>query len=83
MTASERIRAARDGAIQVTAPMPNGASIADWLGTAKTAAFVAAHLIEDVREERTATPLLDLSRAEDELMQALEEVRAIRKRTAS
>ena len=56
----------------------NGASVADWLGTARVAAGVAAHEIERVRTNKTSTPILSLDRAEAELEQALEEIRFVR-----
>jgi hypothetical protein len=63
----------------ITHEMPNGASIADWLGTAKTAAKTAAFLLERVRSNVSTMPIETLDRAESSLVQALEELRAVRK----
>jgi hypothetical protein len=62
----------------LTLKLHNGASVSDWLGTAATAARVAAAFCEDVRAGRTSTVRLDLARAEEELIQALDEVRQVR-----
>lgn len=59
--------------------MPNGASVNDWLGTAKTAAELAVSDIERVRDGRgrhTAKTLLD--QAEGHLLQSLQELREVR-----
>jgi hypothetical protein len=57
--------------------MPNGARVSDWLGTAETAARVAASHLRDVRAGNTyAVSALDV--AESQLVQALEELRAVR-----
>lgn len=58
--------------------MGNGASVSDWLGTSKTAAEVAARLIERVRDGKTLQSVKTLARAERELEQALRELRAVR-----
>jgi hypothetical protein len=59
--------------------MPNGASVADWLGTAKTAAEVAASRIETARcGQPHARSMACLDDAERYLLQALEELRAVR-----
>lgn len=62
----------------VSRKLANGASVADWLGTAKTAAEVAVLLIERVRLNTTTVPTTTLDRVERELEQALEEVRFVR-----
>lgn len=58
--------------------MPNGATVADWLGTARTAAACAARDLDYVRQGQTTDPAAVLERAEQYLMQALEELRAVR-----
>ena len=63
--------------------MPNGATVADWLGTAKTAAEVAALLIDRVRNGANTMPVETLDRAERELEQALDELRAVRNEVQS
>jgi hypothetical protein len=67
------------GSVPLTRRMPNGATVADWLGTAGTAARVAALKIADVREyPRDAHADRRLAQAEKQLVQALDEVRAVR-----
>jgi hypothetical protein len=60
--------------------MPNGARVSDWLGTAATAASVAGRDLHHVRERRVIAgrELEVLARAERSLVQALEELRAVR-----
>lgn len=62
----------------VTRKLANGASVADWLGTAKTAADVASLLLERVRQNTSTMPVQTLDRVEAELTQALQEVRFVR-----
>jgi hypothetical protein len=62
----------------VTRKLANSASVADWLGTAGTAASVASFLIERVRGNITTTPVATLDKAEEQLLQALQEVRYVR-----
>lgn len=68
--------------IPLQSKLRNGATVSDWLGTAKTQAFVAAGLIEDVREDRKADPLQALIDAEEYLENALKEVRAVKRHAA-
>ena len=56
--------------------MPNGASVADWLGTAGNSAKLAAAFLDDMRIRNTAAHVI-IGRIENELVQALSEVRAI------
>jgi hypothetical protein len=58
--------------------MPNGATVADWLGTAQTATSVAQLLMERVRNGVSTMPHETLAEAEAQLTQALHEVRAVR-----
>lgn len=62
--------------------MPNGASVADWLGTASVAAKVAASHMDDVRLERyygdRRSYVAALDEAERQLEQATDELRAVR-----
>jgi hypothetical protein len=63
----------------IHAQMHNGASVADWLGTAAMAARVAATRIENVRDgSNIEQPREALRQAEAELAQVLDELRAIR-----
>jgi hypothetical protein len=58
--------------------MPNGASIADWLGTAASAARVAADHIEDVRGGvSTRISRAKLRKAVEQLQQALSEIQTV------
>jgi hypothetical protein len=61
-----------------TRRLANGATVADWLGTARTAADVASLLIERVRQNSSTMPIASLQRAEDELEQAIRELRFVR-----
>jgi hypothetical protein len=63
--------------------MPNGASIADWLGTAASAARGAAWYIEDVRgaetehQRKVGTARMKLRKAMEQLKQAQSEIEAV------
>jgi hypothetical protein len=63
--------------------MPNGATVADWLGTAASAARAAAMHIEDVRGVGTAyrpdafTSRAKLAKATEQLRQALSELETV------
>jgi RecB family exonuclease len=61
-----------------TRKLGNGATVGDWLGTSKTAAEVAVLMIERVRLNTSTMPVLSLQRAENELTQALQELRFVR-----
>jgi hypothetical protein len=60
------------------ASMPNDATVGDWLGTAATAATVAAAHLDAIRAGKSAFPDSLLNVARDRLAQALGEVDAIR-----
>jgi chromosome segregation ATPase len=62
----------------ITRQMPNGATVGDWLGTAATAADVAALLIKRVRNNVATLPIDTLNGAEQYLTQALDELRTTR-----
>ncbi len=57
--------------------MPNGVSVADWMGTASNSARIAAGFLDDMRV-RGNSAHLTIKRVEDELVEALGEVRMIR-----
>lgn len=58
--------------------MHNGATVADWLGTAATATSVAASMLHGIREGRTRHGArTDLAIIEGRLLDVLSEVRAI------
>ncbi len=54
--------------------MYNGATVSDWLGTASTAAKVAANILDDVRDGKN-TDALDSAKVA--LEQALDEINAV------
>lgn len=58
----------------------NGATAADWLGTAETAARVAADLLDGVRRDVSGKVVYDLDAAELYLAQALDEIATVRER---
>jgi hypothetical protein len=58
--------------------MSNGATVEDWIGTAKVAAEVAASYLYDATRNQ-GTSLSGLESAETYLEQALEEIQAVRK----
>lgn len=63
--------------------LPNGATVKDWLGTAATAARMAARHIESVRDNSTGyEPAEVMVWVEDELAQALDEVRRVKQHVA-
>jgi hypothetical protein len=64
--------------MELTRKVDNGASVSDWLGTAKTAAEVAVARIERVRQESTNDAAYELADAERQLVQALDELRTVR-----
>jgi hypothetical protein len=77
MTASERIREARDiSSLPLKAAMHKSASVEDWLGTAMSAAQLAANRIKDVREG-SMQARDDLREAREYLAQAQDELAAI------
>lgn len=57
--------------------MHNGATVADWLGTAMTAGQLAVERIEFVRSGKADLPALELEQAVERLEQALDEVRQV------
>jgi len=57
--------------------MHNGATVADWCGTARMSADIAATLLARVRSGATTRPLKELERAETELIQALTETHTL------
>ena len=59
--------------------MSNGATVSDWLGTAKTHAEIAVARIERVRQQSTNDALHELDDAEASLKQALEELCDVRR----
>lgn len=61
-----------------TRKLANGATVADWLGTARVAAEVASTMLERVRLNTSTMPVQTLDRAERELVQALQELRFVR-----
>lgn len=58
----------------------NGATAADWLGTAASSARLAAAYLEDIRGDRSSRIVSDFGAAEAALSQALEEIAVVRER---
>jgi|GEM_PF-4673553 len=65
----------------LTSKLDNGGTVSDWLGTAMTAAKVAAGRIEDIRSG-SMQPVEDLAEAIAYLEQALEEARTVQQHVA-
>lgn len=69
--------------IPLHSKLDNGASVADWLGTAGSAAIAASSYLDLVRQGRsTNDPLILLDSAERRLEEALEELRTVRRHIA-
>ena len=67
----------------LTSKLDNGGTVSDWLGTAMTAARMAALDIEVIRADNPATdPVALLSKAIGNLEQALEEARTVQQHVA-
>lgn len=66
--------------IPLDSKLDNGATVADWLGTAAVAAAVAARKLTDVREQKpeAVDPARDIADAAAYLASALEEVQKVR-----
>ncbi len=62
--------------------MGNGATVADWLGTAATAAKVAAAQMDCIRAGNTIVPVTNMIDAIEKLEQALEEAKAVSRHAA-
>ncbi len=60
-------------------PMPNGATVSDWLSMAAIAARLASVHLEQVRDRLVSDPAKSLDFAESSLQQALDEVRQVRR----
>lgn len=67
--------------INAASRMHNGATVADWLGTAATSAKLAASWLDNMREGHGRAE--DFEVIEDRLQQALNEVREVRSHVAS
>ena len=75
---AQRTSAASNGSAILNHWMPNGASVADWLGTAATAARVAAMHLDAVRNGKSPASDAELALACVHLELARAEVVAVR-----
>ena len=55
----------------------NNATVADWLGTAKTAAELGVRLLEEIRDETSPDSTLALNDALGYLQQATSEIQTV------
>lgn len=61
----------------------NNATVADWLGTAETAAKLAAKHLDEIRSETSHDPTLALNDALEYLTQARDEIATVQRHVAN